>query len=54
MRERVRVAVETVMAAIQHLDAEELLDAVEEIERRMLALSDQRAAGTEPKEGTTP
>jgi hypothetical protein len=42
--ERVRLAVESAMDAVRHLEPAELDDAIEEIERRMIALAEARGA----------
>lgn len=42
MSERVRLAVESAMDALRHLEGSELDDALEEIERRMIALAEGR------------
>ena len=44
MTERVRLAVECAMDAVRHLDPQELDEAITEIERRMIALAEGRAA----------
>lgn len=45
MRERVRVAVDIAFAAFKDLEPEELDDGIEELERRMIALAEQRQVG---------
>lgn len=46
--ERVRLAVECAMDAVRHLDPAELDDAIEQLEREMIALAERRRCVRRP------